>query len=160
MLQAIQKNVAWKAIPIAAISAGIVFLIVNMAITNWTQNIGPGLMLRYMASLILGQDALLSNDLMTFVMGLLVHFVLSFVFTFIITIVIHRWGMTVGLIGGGILGLCLYFINFYTMTLLFPWFFAISGLSWMVSHIAFGVVAGGVYERFDDYDEPFVKGGA
>ncbi|MFN8449032.1 MAG: hypothetical protein U0521_10670 [Anaerolineae bacterium] len=45
------------------------------------------------------------------VVGVIVHYVLSFVFTLIITIVIHRWGLVVGIVGGALLGLALYGIN-------------------------------------------------
>jgi hypothetical protein len=155
MLQAIQKNVAWRAIPIAAACAGVVFLLANMAITTIGMQISPALMLRYMASLVLGDVALTGeNVLVIVVVGLLVHAVLSLVFTFVITLVIHRWGMVVGIVGGAVLGLCIYAINFYTMTLFFPWFFAMNGLAWAFSHMLFGAVAGGVYERLDTFDMP------
>jgi hypothetical protein len=87
--------------------------------------------------------------------GGLVHYALSILFALVIAIVIHRWGLLVGIIGGGVLGLAIYLINLYTMTLWFEWFFAIDSSVLLLSHILFGATAGGVYELFDHYDAGF-----
>ena len=142
----LQKHMTWRAVPVAALAAGTVFLLVMILATPFILDVSPTLILHYMASLVMGAPPL------TPVIGVLVHYVLSFIFTLIITIVIHRWGLLVGVVGGGVLGLAFYVINFYTMTLFFEWFFAISGEVWMASHILFGMTAGGVYELFDHYD--------
>jgi hypothetical protein len=52
-------------------------------------------------------------------------------------------------VGGAILGLLLYAINFYTLTFFFPWFFAMRSWPVIVSHIIFGATAGGVYELLE-----------
>jgi hypothetical protein len=62
--------------------------------------------------------------------------------------------MVVGIVGGAILGVAIYGINLYTLTLLFPWFFAINSTVILLCHAIFGAVAGGVYEMFDHYDLP------
>jgi hypothetical protein len=74
----------------------------------------------------------------------------------VIAIVVHRWGLIVGIVGGAILGLAIYGINLYAMTTFFTWFFALNNRVLLLSHILFGAVAGGVYELFDHYDLPLV----
>lgn len=155
MLKSIQKNVIWRAVLLAGIVAGIAFFVANLLLSNV---LTPSLLLRYIASLVMGSDVLTNGNSMALIVGGIVHLVLSVLFALVISIVIHRWGLLVGIIGGGILGLALYAINLYTLTLLFPWFFAINTSSLLISHVIFGVVAGGVYELFDHFDMPLMKG--
>lgn len=54
-----------------------------------------------------------------------------------------------GLVVGGLLGLALYAINYYTFTRFFPWFFPVRNWTDVVSHILFGALAGGVYEALE-----------
>jgi hypothetical protein len=158
MLSSIRRNVAWRAIPVAGFFAGIVFLVVNMGLTALMFGISPRLFLQYAASLVLGQSALTDASIGVVVVGLVVHFALSLLFTFIISLVVHRWGLAVGIVGGAILGASFWGINFYTMTLFVPWFFAINSIPIILSHVLFGAVAGGVYEQLDTYDLPLEVG--
>ncbi len=158
-MDSLRRNVAWRAIPIAGLLAGTVFLIVNMTLTFLMFGVSPRLFLQYAASLVLGQNALTDTNLGVVVVGLVVHFAISLLLTFVISLVVHRWGLTVGIIGGAILGVCFWAINFYTMTLFVPWFFAINSVPIILSHLFFGAVAGGIYEQLDTFDLP-VKVGA
>ena len=54
-----------------------------------------------------------------------------------------------GIVGGALMGLCLYALNYFTLTAVFPWFFAIRSWMMAVGHILFGAVAGGVYEGLE-----------
>lgn len=154
MLQAIARNMTWRAVLIAAFIAGTAFLLVNLALTNMLYEINPALSLRYIASLVMGESVLMADDTTSLIVGVLVHYGLSLLFTLVIAVVVHRWGLLVGIIGGGVLGVAIYAINLYTFTLAFPWFFAMNGTVWVLSHLFFGMVAGGVYELFDHYDQP------
>lgn len=156
MIQAIQKNVTWRAIPIAGFVAGAVFLVVNLVLTPVYLDVDASVIINYIASLALGKDMLTDDTSPAIIaVAIIVHGILSLAFTLVIAIVVHRWGLTVGIIGGAILGLSIYAINLYTLTLLFEWFFAINSWVLAVSHLAFGVVAGGIYELLDRYDRPF-----
>lgn len=157
MLDAIRRNVTWKAIPIAGLVAGTVFLLINMIFNPIVLGIDALFILRYFAALILGADALTDAGELIIVVGILVHYALSLLFAVVIAIIIHRWGLWVGIIGGAILGLSLYAINLYTMTVFFPWFFAINNTILAVSHVLFGAVAGGVYESLDHFDLPLMQ---
>lgn len=153
-MDVIKQNVAWRAIPIAAFVAGSVFLAMMMILNPIMYGIDSLFILRYFGSIGMGSDVLVESSATTLIVGVVIHYVLSLVFTLIISIVIHRWGMIVGIIGGGLLGLAIYAINFYTMTLFFEWMFAIQSMLLLISHIVFGAIAGGVYEALDSYDEP------
>lgn len=156
MWKSIQNNMTWRAVPIAGAIAGSVFLFVNIVLTPIMLEVEPTLLLRYMASLLLGSEILTEPSSLThLVIGILVHYTLSMLFTLVIAVVVHRWGAMAGIIGGGILGLAIYLINLYTFTLFFDWFFAINSSVLFLSHILFGAVAGGVYELFDHYDTVF-----
>lgn len=151
----VQKNMTWKAVPIATFLAGTIFLIIHLVVSASAFEIEPALLLRYYASLILGNEVLLETGSGAVVVGIIVHYLLSFFFTLLVAIVVHRWGLLVGIIGGAILGLAVYGLNLYLFTVLFEWFFAIDSYALLLSHIAFGATAGGIYELFDHYDEDF-----
>lgn len=147
------KYMTWRAVPFAGIAAGTVFLVTNLILMPAVLEIEAAVMLRYVASLVLGTDALTNDSVSVLFVGIAVHYVLSMLFTMVIAIVIHRWGLAVGIIGGGILGLAIYGINLYTFTVFFDWFFAINSNVLLMSHVLFGATAGGIYELFDHYDE-------
>lgn len=153
-MESIRRNVAWRAIPFAGLVAGTAYLLVNLVLTPLVLDVQPGLIIRYMGSLVLGQGVLTDPAATPLVAGLLVHYALSILFAFVIAIVVHRWGLLVGMIGGAVLGLAFYLINFYTMTLFFDWMFAIHSPVMLIAHIVFGLVAGGVYETYDHFDLP------
>lgn len=160
MWRSIQRNVTWRAIPIAALIAGAVFLAVNMLVTGLVLGLSPQTILRYAASSVLGPSVLTDTSFAVTTFGFLMHWVLSLLYTLIIAIVVHRWGLWVGIIGGGILGLCIYVIIFYAVTLIMPWLFAISGPLLAFNHVLLGAMAGGIYESLDTYDLPLQAGAA
>jgi hypothetical protein len=75
--------------------------------------------------------------------------VLSIAFTLLIAYIIHRGGLITGILGGALIGLGLYTINFRTLTYVFPWFFAMESTSVLVNHLIFGALAGGIYEALE-----------
>ena len=146
------SHIDWRAIPIAAFVGGTVFLLVNVILTPIVLEVEPTLFLRYIAALVMGNDVLTEDQTYTLFVGVGVHYILSILFTLVIAVVVHRWGMMVGVVGGAILGLALYGINLYTLTVFFEWFFAINSDVLLLSHVLFGATVGGVYELFDHYD--------
>lgn len=154
MLDAIRRNVAWRAIPIAAFVAGTAHLLVNLLLMPLIHGVSPQVIIQYTASLLLGSEMLDDISGVTILTGIVVHYLIALLLTLVIAIVVHRWGLLVGIIGGAILGAAFYGINLYTMTLFFPWYFAINGPVLLLSHIVFGAVAGGVYETLDRFDLP------
>src|SRR6185369_1281603 len=84
-----------------------------------------------------------------FAVALLIHLPLSIAFACVIAFVLHRWGLLVGIVGGALLGLALYWINFGTVFNLVPWFAPMKGWETMLAHVVFGAVAGGTYELLE-----------
>lgn len=146
-----KQLVDWGAALWAGIIAGLIFLISNIIIFG----LNPWFILRYLAYPILGEQVLpptvwmpssASADLTVLAVGLTLHFTLSILFAMLIAFILHRWGLLIGVMGGALLGLALYCINFYTLTFFFPKFWELHGLNMMITHILFGALAGGIYE--------------
>lgn len=149
------RHMTWRAVLVAGLVAGTLFLLADLVFAPIVTNVSAALTLRYFAGLVMGTKVLTGAATPTvYIVGILVHYVLSLVFALVIALVVHRWGMVVGIIGGALLGVAIYAINLYTVTLLFPWFFAINSTVILLCHAIFGAVAGGVYEMFDHYDVP------
>ena len=153
-MNSILRHVTWRAVLISGLVAGTLFLLTDVVLAPAILNVNAALTLRYFAALVLGSNVLTQTGTSILITGIIVHYVLSLVFALVIALVVHRWGLVVGIIGGAILGVAFYGINLYTVTLLFPWFFAINSTVILLCHAIFGAVAGGVYEMFDHYDLP------
>ena len=153
-MNSILRHVTWRAVLVSGLVAGTLFLVADLIFAPIFTHVGAALTLRYFAALVMGSKVLTQTGTGILVTGVIVHYVLSLVFALVISLVIHRWGMVVGIVGGALLGVAIYGINLYTVTLLFPWFFAINSTVILLCHAIFGAVAGGVYEMFDHYDLP------
>ncbi len=148
----LRQLVDWSAALWAGGIAGLVFLLFNLFVTPLFGAGSAWISLSYTASVILGSTVLPPSDTSNFVViiaGLAVHFALSIGGALLLAYIIHRWGLIIGIIGGALFGIALYLINFYTLTLIFPWFFAIRSWSLLINHVIFGAIAGGVYELLE-----------
>ena len=146
-----KQLVDWRAAIWSGVISGVVFLVVAMALT--AAYVGsPWVMTRLIASVILGKGVLpppASFTVGTFLASAVVHGVLSVGFACLIAYVFHRWGLIVGILGGALFGLALYFVNFYTVSFFFPWFFPMRSWIMAASHVVFGALAGGIYEALE-----------
>ena len=149
----LRQVVDWRAAIGAGVAAGLMFMLLQMALRGLLID-GGGLWVfpRYVAAMVMGEGVLpppASFNLAAAVVSLIIHFILSILYALILAFIIHRWGMVVGIVGGALFGLALYAINYYTFSLLFPWFY--SGRTWIdiLAHLLFGMVAGGVYELLE-----------
>jgi len=146
-----RQLVDWRAAVIAGLAAGCVFLALEMILT--ARAVGsPWVFVRLVAAIALGRGVLpppATFDGGVLAAALAIHLPLSIAFGCLIAFVIHRGGLAAGIVGGAALGLALYAINFWSLSYFFPWFATMkSGIS-LISHIAFGAVAGGVYELLE-----------
>ncbi len=140
-----------RAAVIAALTGGAIFLVIAAAVTGASLQ-DPYIVLRLTGSIVLGSSVVVPNAPLTgtvFAVGLVIHLLLSLVFGVFVAFLIHRWGLLVGIIGGGLLGLALYAINFYTLSYFFPWFYAFRSYLMVTLHFIFGALAGGIYELLD-----------
>ncbi|MDJ0755333.1 MAG: hypothetical protein QNJ45_17550 [Ardenticatenaceae bacterium] len=145
----VRQVVDWSAAVWAGLISGLLFLLIASILSEifYDNFLLP---VRMIAAVALGGDSILNApSLITILVGLIIHIPVSLVFAGIIAFVIHRWGMGVGIVGGGLLGLALYFINFYSLTAIFPWFSGLRGGVMIFSHFVFGAAAGGFYELLE-----------
>ncbi|MEM7387203.1 MAG: hypothetical protein AAF514_19875 [Verrucomicrobiota bacterium] len=157
----LKQVVDWSAAFWAGLIAGTVFLLINVFVTPHLVGGNSWMIVRYFASPVLGENILMPTELLSeekpligfdgkaLVAMLVSHYLLTLGFTFILAFIVHRWGLLTGILLGALFGLALYCINFYTFTLFFPWFWAIKNWVFLVSHIVFGALAGGIYESFE-----------
>lgn len=144
-----RQLVDWRAALWSGLIAGTIFLLLNLFLSP-TGNAWA--MIRLFASVVLGDEILAppsTFDGTALIVALIVHFALSILYALLIAYVIHRGGLLSGIIGGALLGLALYSINFYTLTLLYPWFFAMRSAVFIGTHALFGALAGGIYEALE-----------
>lgn len=147
-----RQVVDWRAAVWAGIIGGALFFILQMILVPLFTVGSPWVMSRRIAAMVLGPGVLPPPD--TFNLGivllaLVIHFILSILYAVILAIIIHRWGLLVGIVGGGLFGLALYAINYYTFSAFFPWFFPVRSWLDIVSHVVFGALAGGIYEGLE-----------
>jgi hypothetical protein len=146
-----RKVVDFRAVFWAGLVSGLVFLVVNMLLSLLFLGT-PWIFIRMVGALLLGQDVLpppASFDPAVFIVALVIHLLLSLVFTTVLALMIHKWGLLVGIIGGAIFGLALYAINTYTFSFFFPWFFSLRSWIILLSHVFYGATAGGMYEALE-----------
>ena len=132
--------------------AGTAFLLLQMAMAIWFFDSSAWVVFRWNAATVLGQSVLpppAGFNLIIFFVGLVIHYLMSIGASILLAFIIHRWGLIVGIIGGGLFGLALYAVNYYTLTIFFPWFFLIRNWMMVVGHVMFGALAGGIYEALE-----------
>jgi hypothetical protein len=142
----------WKAALFSGIASGIIFFLINIFIVPMFLGGNMWIIIRLFASVILGDSILAppaTYDLSALFTSLIVNFIISLGFTFLIAFILHKWGLLVGILGGACFGLAIYLINFYSLSYFFPWFFALSSWPFVISHIIFGALAGGIYELLE-----------
>lgn len=150
--QRMVQLVDWSTAVWAGLLAGVVFLLLNLILAPLFIGGNGWVIIRLMASPMLG-DGILAPPA-TFAAdalaaALVTHFVLSVLFSMLTAVIIHRGGLLTGILGGAAIGLFLYSINFYALTFFFPWFFATRSWVFILTHILFGAIAGGVYEGLE-----------
>lgn len=150
-MQAINWNAAIK----ASLIAGIVFLILELALVAASGGSiwGPP---RMIGAIALGKDVLPPPEtfhLTSFVAAIVVHFGLSIIYGVIFALVADRaaWTHGVASMVGLMFGLAIYAVNFYGMTAFFPWFaMARNGIS-IFAHAMFGLALGYSYRKLAPY---------
>lgn len=142
----------WRAAIVTGLIVGAVTLLIVLVgypmITGGT----PWTVFRFIAGIALGHDVLpppTTFDALSLVVGTAIHLALSIIYTIILALIIHRWGILIGLVGGTLFGLALFLINLSTFVRLFDWFYPLRSWSFLLLHLFFGAVAGGLYELLE-----------
>lgn len=154
----IYEDTDWWAVLWSGLISSLVFLIGGSVAATTGSGGTLTTFIKLIASMVMGASALFNDlNIGSFLIGLVLHLILSMLATAIIALVIHRWGILVGIFGGGLLGLAIYAINFYFVSdLLFSWMSGLRSTQMAWVHVLFGAVAGGLYEIFED--EEFEQG--
>ena len=144
-----RQLVDWSAAIWAGILSGFVFLLLNIFLSPFMMGGNAWVMVRLLASVTMGEGILAppaTFHLAALCVAVVTNFFLCFLFGLLVACIIHRGGLIIGVLGGAVLGLAIYSINFYTFTYFFPWFFALRGWVMAFNHIILGALAGGIYE--------------
>ena len=146
-------SIDWSAAFWAGLAAGTLFLLHLIVVMPRVVGGNAWVFLRYLASTTLGEGVLAppaTFDGGVLAAALLSHYAISIGFAFLIAIVLHRFGIIVGLLGGALFGLGLYAIDVYALTMFRPWLFALAGMPFAIAHVLFGAAAGSIYELLEE----------
>ena len=141
-----RQVVDWSAAVWAGAISGVAYLLLAALL-----GVNARLLVRMTAAFWLGADAILAENMtaVLWIVGLTTHIALAIGFACLLAIIIHRWGLLVGVIGGALFGLALYWINFFTIFEFFPWFGGLRSTPMAIVHVLFGALAGGLYEALE-----------
>jgi len=139
-----------KAAVWAGIVAGVVFMMLEMALVMLVQGQSPWGPPRMMAAMVMGESVLPppgTFDAMIMMVAMTIHLILSIILGAILGFFISKLSLhtTAAIISGTLFGIAVYFINFYIFTAIFPWFAMARGAVSIFAHAVFGLVLGWVY---------------
>lgn len=153
-----RQTLDWSAAGWAGVIAGVVFLATSLGVVPLVIGGDPWLVLRLIASLVLGDSALTpgASGVSVLVAAVGAHLVLSVTGGIAIAYCIHRGGMITGIVGGAILGASIYALTIYGLTRWFPQLFALASTPFLAAHVVYGMLAGGIYEGLEVDEEAAV----
>jgi hypothetical protein len=141
----------------AGIAAGILATVVQIALWSVFTDALPTLFFRdarFAAAIVMGCGVLppaASSIWPVMFVATLVHFALSVAYGLALAPVISRRRTAPSLLAGAVFGLCLYGINMYGFTAVFPWFEAARDWITLVTHVVFGVAVAGAYKMLEQW---------
>ncbi len=141
----------WRAAVYAGIVAGVLATVVQVGLWLLMTDALPTILLRdarFAAAIVLGRRVLpppASFDAWVMVVATFVHFALSIAYGLMLSALIARLRTLSSLLAGAAFGLCLYVINMYGFTTVFPWFEDSRDAISAAAHVAFGLVAAATY---------------
>ena len=142
----------WSAAAWAGVIAGVVFMVLEMAMVRLVMGESPWAPPHMIAAMALGKDVLpppdtyapFSMKIMTTAM--LIHMALSVAYGLAVGWLVHRFDWAGGLLIGVLFGIAIYIVNFYLIApVLFPWFQMAQNWVSLVAHAVFGAAAGMSY---------------
>jgi uncharacterized membrane protein YagU involved in acid resistance len=141
----------------AGIAAGILATVVQVALWSIFADAVPTILFRdarFAAAIVLGRGVLpppASFNAQVMLVATVVHFALSVAYGMALSLLTSRLRTAPSLLAGAAFGLCLYGINMYGFTAVFPWFEATRDWITLETHIVFGVAAAGTYKLQQHY---------
>ena len=148
----IHSETHWWAGAFAGIIAGIVFMMLEMALVMMVQGESPWGPPHMMAAMVLGKGVLPEPgtyapfSMMIMTVAMMVHMVLSVIYGLIGAWLVHRFDWEWALAIGAVFGLAIYIVNFYMIApAMFPWFEMARNAMSLFSHVVFGALLGLAY---------------
>lgn len=132
----------------AAILAGAVFMMLEMIMVPVFMGGSPWGPPRMIAAIGMGEGVLpppATFDAVIMMVAMLIHFALSVVLAFLFAFMVRGRSVSVATMIGVAFGLVVYFVAFYGMTAVFPWFAQARGWVGIFAHVVYGAVLGWVY---------------
>ena len=141
-----------RAAAVAGIIAGAVFLMLEMLLVTLVDGMSPWGPPRMMAAIVMGEGVLpppASFDLPIMAAAMLVHFALAIVLGIVFAALLGQRVLSdfASVAVGALFGAAVYFVNFYGMTALFPWFAMARNHSSLAAHLVFGGVLALAYRK-------------
>lgn len=141
----------------AGIVAGLVFMMLEMALIVMLKGESPWGPPRMMAAMVMGSGVLpppATFDMAIMMVAMMVHMMMSVVLGIMLGWAISqfRMGLMASLAAGAVFGLVIYYVDFYVFTAIFPWFAMSRGAITAFSHAMFGLVLGWVYHAIAKHD--------
>lgn len=147
-----KNSLGWKPVVYSGIIAGVVFLMAEMLmlVMAGQSPFGPP---RMMAAIVMGEGVLpppASFDLMIMIVAMMVHLMLSIAFAFVFGLIYKMFdrSATTAIMLGAAFGLVMYFVNFYVMTGIWPWFAMARGMISIIGHVLYGAALGWAFHHF------------
>lgn len=138
---------------LSGLLAGAVYLAIQLIVAAVVPGENIWVPTRVIAAIILGQDILqppgadVVFDAGVVLAAIAMHFTFSVFFASLIGVAVRKVDQGAAIMIGGLIGLVIYFINYYGFTALFPWFEMSRNWMSIVSHLTFGVVAALTFVR-------------
>lgn len=150
-----QRSPDWTAAVVSGFAAAAILMMLELLWSSFITGIRPWEISHMIAALVLGSEALESNNfnLMIVSIALVTHYVLGVVFALALAalIVPFRLDSSMGmvLLSGALFGIGLYLFNFYGMVRFFAWFTAMRGWPNLAMHVIFGSVTAAMYMELE-----------
>lgn len=145
----VRGGMDWGAAGWAGLAAGAAFVLLQTFSGLVFGEGGSTEAVRRLASVALG-EGVMSPDApfpaLVYFAAAIVHIPLSLIYARILAAMIHRLDMAPALVVGALFGAALYFVNYYAVSDFFPWFVSARGPAALISHLAFGLLAAGIYK--------------
>jgi len=147
----LDRAVDGRAAIYAGIAAGILATLVQVVLWSIFTDALPAIIFRdarFAAAIVMGRGVLpppATFDSEVMLVATLVHFALSVAYGLILSRLVSRLRARSSLVTGAAFGVCLYAVNMYGFTSVFPWFNDSRGWITAATHVAFGMSAAGAY---------------
>lgn len=139
--------------PLAGVLAGevaaVAYLAAQVLFAAFVQDGAAWLPLQRISAILLGPDAVDAQaqlNIQVAGMAMLVHFALAAVYGRFVDAAVRGRGGLSALVRGALVGLAIYAVNYWVLApAAFPWFAQNRGVTTLLDHLLFGLVAAGVY---------------